>query len=84
MQREYCAELALAEGEPIAGTADVVDVWIMLEYAARMDRQSDDRQFARGADARMARISLRSEVSARGLKPRLQLIRRPETRSHAA
>ena len=33
MQREYCAEVALSESEPIAGTADTVDVWIMLEYA---------------------------------------------------
>ncbi|HEY6599463.1 MAG TPA: hypothetical protein VIZ30_09120, partial [Pseudomonadales bacterium] len=32
LQRAYCAELALAEGATLAGTADVVDAWIMLEY----------------------------------------------------
>ena len=32
IDREYCAEVAAAEGEALIGTADVVDAWILLEY----------------------------------------------------
>jgi hypothetical protein len=77
MQREYCAEVARAEGEPMPGTADVVDVWIMLEYLpAWTAKATSDNSLAASTRAWLTRLS--DDVAARGLKPRLQLIRRPE------
>ena len=54
MQREYCAEVAQAEDEPMAGTADVVDVWIMLEYLPAWTAKATSRQRARRADESVA------------------------------
>jgi hypothetical protein len=77
MQREYCAEVAQAEDEPMAGTADVVDVWIMLEYMpAWTAKATTDNALAAPTKAWLKQLS--DEVVACGLKPRLQLIRRPE------
>jgi len=77
MQREYCAEVARAEDEPMAGTADVVDVWIMLEYLPTWTaKATSDNALAASTKAWLKQLS--DEVSARGLKPRMQLIRRPE------
>ena len=77
MQREYCAEVARAEDEPMPGTADVVDVWIMLEYLpAWTAKATSDNALAASTRAWLKRIS--DDVVSRGLKPRLQLIRRPE------
>ena len=77
MQREYCAEVAQAEDEPMAGTADVVDVWIMLEYLpAWTAKATTDNALAAPTKAWLKQLS--GEISARSLKPRLQLIRRPE------
>jgi hypothetical protein len=77
MQREYCAEVAQADGEPMAGTADVVDVWIMLEYLpAWTAKATTDNALAAPTKAWLKRLA--DEVTARGLKARLQLIRRPE------
>jgi hypothetical protein len=77
MQREYCAEVALSESEPIAGTADTVDVWIMLEYApAWTAKATSDNALAAPTKTWLKQLS--GEISARELKPRLQLIRRPE------
>lgn len=77
MQREYCAEVARAEDEPMPGTADVVDVWIMLEYLpAWTAKATSDNALAASTRAWLTRLS--DDVVASGLKPRLQLIRRPE------
>ena len=77
MQREYCAEVACAEAEPMPGTADVVDVWIMLEYLpAWTAKATSDNALAASTRVWLKRLS--GEVVARGLKPRLQFIRRPE------
>ena len=77
MQREYCAEVARAEDEPMPGTADVVDVWIMLEYLpAWTAKATTDNALAAATRAWLKRLT--DAVAARGLKPRLQLIRRPE------
>ncbi len=77
MQREYCAEVAQAEAEPMGGTADVVDVWIMLEYVpAWTAKATSDNALAPTTKAWLKRLS--DEIAARKLKPRLQLIRRPE------
>ena len=31
-ERQYCSDLSRAAGEPLAGTAATVDVWLLLEY----------------------------------------------------
>lgn len=77
MQREYCAEVARAENEPMPGTADVVDAWIMLEYLpAWTAKATSDNALAASTRTWLKRLS--DDVVARGLKPRLQFIRRPE------
>ncbi len=77
MQREYCAEVARAEDEPMPGSADVVDVWIMLEYVPAWGAKATaDNALAEPTRAWLQRLV--DDVVARGLKPRLQLIRRPE------
>jgi hypothetical protein len=77
LQRGYCAELALAEGATLPGTADVVDAWIMLEYLpAWTAKATADNSLASATRAWLD--GLTQAVVDRGLKPRLQLIRRPE------
>ena len=77
MQREYCAEIARAEDEPLPGTADVVDVWIMLEYLpAWTAKATSDNSLA--APTRAWLKGLTDAVVARGQRPRLLLIRQPE------
>ena len=77
MPREYCAEVAVAEDEPMAGTADVVDVWIMLEYLpAWSAKATTDNALAESTKAWLKQLT--KAIGERGLKPRMQLIRRPE------
>ena len=77
LQRAYCAELALAEGATLPGTADVVDAWIMLEYLpAWTAKATSDNSLAAASRAWLDRLT--HDAVARGLKPRLQFIRRPE------
>jgi hypothetical protein len=77
LQRAYCAELALAEGATLPGTADVVDAWIMLEYLpAWTAKATSDNSLAAATRAWLDRLRL--DAVARGLKPRQQFIRRPE------
>ena len=81
MHHEYCAEIALAEGETLPGTAEEVDVWIMLEYLPSWSaKATTDNSLAPATRAWLEGLS--DAVAARGLKPRLQWIRRPE-RDHA-
>lgn len=76
-ERQYCSDLSLAAGEPMAGTADRVDVWLLLEYnpvwraKAVTDNDLSPRVTA-WLDGQM------ESVTRGGLKPRLQFIRRPE------
>ena len=76
-ERHYCSDLSLAAGEPMAGTADRVDVWLLLEYnpAWRAKAVTDNDlspKIKAWLDQQMA------SVTELGLKPRLQFIRRPE------
>ena len=76
-ERQYCSELSLAAGEPMVGTADRVDVWLLLEYKpvwrARAVTDNDlSPEIRAWLDRQM------ESVTGRGLKPRLQFIRRPE------
>ena len=76
-ERHYCSDHSLAAGEPLAGTADRVDVWLILEYnpmwRAKAVTDNDlSPKIKAWLDQQMA------SVTERGLKPRLQFIRRPE------
>ena len=76
-ERHYCSDHSLAVGEPLAGTADRVDVWLLLEYnpmwRAKAVTDNDlSPKIKAWLDQQMA------SVTERGLKPRLQFIRRPE------
>ena len=76
-ERVYCADLCLASGEPLLGTATQVDVWLMLEYKPVWKRKAVEdndlaapvREWLQGAVAAFA---------AQGRKARPQSIRRPE------
>ena len=73
----YCSELC---SDPMAGTADVVDVWLLLEYRPvwkpkalpASDLADPIKQWVADSVAALA---------ARGLKARPQLIRQPELES---
>jgi hypothetical protein len=75
----YCSEQAAAE--PMAGTADRVDVWVLLEYRpAWKGRALEESQLAPAVRAWLER-SVAALASA-GLKARPQLIRQPEIDSN--
>jgi len=76
-ERDYCSERSLAQAEPMAGTADQVDVWILLEYAPVWSAKATTDN-ALAAPTRDWLHGLVREVQQRGLKPRLQFIRQPE------
>src|SRR5215471_18209401 len=75
--REYCAETAADEGEALAGTADVVDAWILLEYVPAWTRKatSDNSLSPRTRDWF---AGLLESAASRGRRARLQFIRQPE------
>jgi len=75
--REYCAEMAAAEHESLAGTADVVDAWIMLEYVPAWGPKATSDN-ALNAATRAWLEGLAKCVAEQGRKARLQFIRRPE------
>jgi hypothetical protein len=75
MERVYCSQHN--PGEPMLGTADPVDVWVLLEYRpiwkARAVEQSDLAPAVRKwLDQSLARLA------QCGLKARPQLVRQPE------
>lgn len=74
-ERVYCSELHLQE--PLAGTADRVDVWVMLEYrpawrAKALAEAALDPAIRRWLDDGLA------VLADAGLKARPQLVRQPE------
>ncbi len=76
-ERQYCSDLSLAAGEPLAGTAARVDVWLLLEYKPvwRAKAVADNDLPAEVTDWLDRQMA---SVTDRGLLPRLQFIRRPE------
>jgi hypothetical protein len=76
--REYCADVAAAEGEALGGTADAVDAWILLEYLPAWGAKATTDN-ALDAATRAWLSGLASTASERGVKMRLQFIRQPET-----
>jgi hypothetical protein len=76
-ERSYCSERSLAAGEPMAGTADPVDVWVLLEYLPVWGaKATTDNALAAPTKAWLA--GLVNDVQQRGLQPRVQFIRQPE------
>lgn len=74
-ERVFCSEQC--PDEPLAGTADRVDVWVLLEYrptwrAKALDQAELDPAIRRWLDAQLATLA------GAGLKARPQLVRQPE------
>ena len=76
-ERIYCADLCLASGEPMLGTAARVDVWLLLEYRAVWRRKAvEDNELAENTQQWLHRTV--AAFAARGQVARPQFIRRPE------
>jgi hypothetical protein len=76
-ERSYCSERSLAQAEPMAGTADQVDVWILLEYVPVWSAKATTDN-ALAPPTREWLQGFVKDVQARGLKPRVQFIRQRE------
>jgi (2Fe-2S) ferredoxin len=74
-ERRFCCEMN--PDEPLAGTADVVDVWVMLEYRpVWRARAVADNALGPATRAWLERNLAALEVA--GIRARPQFIRRPE------
>src|SRR5262249_46855313 len=70
-------ERSRAQAEPMAGTADQVDLWILLEYVPVWNaKATTDNALAPPTREWLKRLV--DDAQKHGLKPRLQLIRQPE------
>ena len=77
-QRVYCSEQN--PSEPMAGTADHVGVWVLLEYKPTWKAKAlTDNSL--GAPARAWLASNLERLQAAGRRPRAQLIRQPDVDS---
>lgn len=75
VERVYCSE---ANGdEPMVGTADRVDAWVLLEYRPAWGARAVDESALAPATRRWLNDNL-AALEASGVKARPQLIRRPE------
>lgn len=75
--RSYCSDLCAQAAEPMTGTADRVDVWLLLEYKPAWEAKAIVDN-ALSQDTRDWAMSSIQALAARGLKARPQFIRRPE------
>ena len=76
-ERIYCSDLSRAANETMLGTADRVDVWIMVEYeSAWKPKAIIDNDLP--ATIQQWLVNSQDRCRERGLKPRPQLIRRPQ------
>jgi len=74
-ERVYCSELN--DREPMYGTADVVDVWLLLEYRPVWGAKAlPDSDLTSATQARIQAII--ASLTQQGLRVRPQLIRQPE------
>ena len=74
-ERVFCSQASLAE--PLAGTADTVGAWILLEYRpAWKSRALEDNSLAPATRAWLA--STVAALGAIGIKARPQFIRQPD------
>lgn len=75
-----CADVCLAAGEPLAGTAIEVDVWLMLEYRRAWQAKAlNDNALSEATNNWLADTVQR--FAEEGLTARPQFIRRPERTS---
>ncbi len=75
VERVYCSE-ANAD-EPMIGTADQVDAWVLLEYRPAWGARAVEESALAPATRRWLSDNL-AALEASGLKARPQLVRRPE------
>ncbi len=80
-ERQYCAALALAAGEPLLGTAPQVDAWLLLEYQPLWEKKALENNQLPDFVNEWITNSL-SSLEAAGYKPRAQFIRRRRDRNH--
>lgn len=76
-RRELCAELSLANAEPLSATASRVDSWILIEYRGLWNRDL----LAGSVLSDELKSHLRAQLAALK-RPRLLFIRRPDRRDH--
>lgn len=75
--RPYCSELARAAGATLIGSADPVDVWILLEYGGTWRSKAlIDNELPAAAKAWLAGVTRRIETEL-GCNARLLFIRQP-------
>ena len=72
--RTYCADLCLAAGEPLLGTATQVDVWLLLEYRPPWGAKALEHNDLPGT-TRAWIDSVLGTFAASGAKARAQFIR---------
>ena len=75
--REYCSELSRTQGEPMLGTAEPVDIWLLLEYKPAWKSRAVEDNGLEDETNRWLEDSLKT-CAERGLKARPQFIRRPD------
>ena len=75
--REYCSELSRTQGEPMLGTAEPVDIWLLLEYKPAWKSRAVEDNGLEDETNRWLENSLK-RCAERGLKARPQFIRRPD------
>ena len=76
--REYCSDLSRAQGEPMLGTADPVDLWLLLEYKSSWKPRAIEDNGLDDETSRWLEASVEN-CAEKGLKARPQFIRRPDT-----
>ena len=79
-KRKYCSEMSLALNEPMPGTADPTDVWLLLEYNASWAGKANvantlDRDFLEWW------LRVPAMFEGLGLRTRQQFIRQPDIAS---
>ena len=75
--REYCSELSRTQGEPMLGTAEPVDIWLLLEYKPAWKSRAVEDNGLEDETNRWLEDSLK-RCAERGLKARPQFIRLPD------
>jgi hypothetical protein len=76
-RRELCAELSLANGEPLAATASRIDNWILVEYRGLWNRDL----LAGSILSERLKEHFRAQLAALP-RSRLLFVRRPDRRDH--
>ncbi len=74
-ERAYCSELNSAE--PLLGTADVVDVWVLLEYRPAWQAKAIKHNEL-NPEVKAWLVDGIAKLEAQGLRVRPQMVRQPE------